>query len=272
MKRPLFVLGALLLSSSLAWAQAPGGRGRGPGLPPPMNLQVLPKNFTIQQVLPIMQNITAALGVNCEYCHEVTGPGDPNADFASDMKPPKNKARVMMRMVQTINMTLGSQLGKPAAEVTRVGCITCHRGVAVPKQLVDILVETENQNGVQAALQQYRELRTKYYGAQAYDFSDATLFAAAQRADAANKPDDAIAFAESNLQFNPTSARSYQVMSQAYQRKNDMKNAIAMMEKAVEMEPMNRGFQNRLTQLKNPGQGRGQNGGRGQGGPARGRN
>src|SRR5689334_6905129 len=62
---------------------------------------------------------------------------------------------------------------------------------------------------------------------------NATLFLAARRANAANKADDAIAYAKANLEFDPTSVRSYQEMSQAYTRKMDTSNAIAMMEKAV---------------------------------------
>jgi hypothetical protein len=248
-------------------AGAPAGaQGGGRGAPQPtQNLQVLPKDFTVQQVIPIMQNVAQALGVGCEHCHNFVAPGSPMNDMASDMKPQKNTARVMMRMVQNINMTLNTQLGKPQPEVTQVGCITCHRGVAIPKQLVDIVVEAGNMSNAAAGIAKYRELRTQYYGSQAYDFSDATLFLAAQRANAANKPDDAIAYAQANLEFNPKSARSYQVMSQAYARKMDQMNAIAMMEKAVATDPMNMQFQNQLNQLKNPGQGRGQGQGGGQG-------
>jgi hypothetical protein len=54
-------------------------------------------------------------------------------DFASDEKQQKKTARVMMKMVGEINAKLGSELGKPAADVTQVQCITCHRGSAIPK-------------------------------------------------------------------------------------------------------------------------------------------
>ena len=217
-----------------------------------------------------MQAFAQALGVGCEHCHMFVGPGNPMNDLASDIKPEKNKARAMMRMVQTVNTTLGTALNKPAAELTQVQCVTCHRGVLIPKQLVDIVTETGNMSGAAAAVAKYRELRKQYYGAQAYDFSDASLFAAAQRANAVNKPDDAIVYANVNLEFNPMSARSHQVISQAYTRKMDTPNAIAAMEKAVAMDPMNMQFQNQLNQLKNPQAGRGgQGGGQGQP-PARG--
>ena len=231
---------------------APQAQGRGgPQVPTPKNLQFFPKDMTGQQILPIMQNFNAALGVNCTYCHNSEPPVDnPKNDFASDEKETKKKARVMLALARDINMKLQSEMGKPANQLTNVQCVTCHRGVAIPKQLTAIMMETAGKDGVAKALQQYQELRKQYYGAQAYDFTDASLFNAANQSLTANKPDDAIAFAQLNLAFNARSARSYQVMSQAYQRKNDKDKAIQALEKAVEIDPMNQGFKNQLQQLK----------------------
>ena len=254
----LTAVGVVLVTAMIS-AQAPGGaapQGRGggaaPQLPEPKNLKFFPKDMTAQQIIPIMANFNAALGVNCGYCHVFDGPPatNPKNDFASDDKPTKDKARVMLGMAREVNMKLGSELGKPAADVTQVQCITCHRGVAIPRQLAAIVTETAAKEGIAKALQQYQDLRKQYYGSQAYDFTDATLFAAAQASLAANKPDDAIAFAQLNVAFNGNSARSYQVMSQAFQRKNDKDRAIQTLEKAVEIDPMNQGFKNQLQQLR----------------------
>jgi Photosynthetic reaction centre cytochrome C subunit/Tetratricopeptide repeat len=259
------LIGVLLVTVTISAQQAPagggraggaapqagGGRGGGPQVPAPKNLQFFPKDMTGQQILPIMQNFNAALGVNCTYCHNSEPPVDnPKNDFASDDKETKKKARVMLALARDINMKLQSEMGKPANELTNVQCVTCHRGVAIPKQLTAIVMETAAKDGVPKALQQYQELRKQYYGAQAYDFTDASLFAAANQSLQANKPDDAIAFAQLNLAFHANSARSYQVMSQAYQRKNDKDKAIQALEKAVEIDPMNQGFKNQLQQLK----------------------
>ena len=64
-------------------------------------------------------------------------------------------------------------------DTTRVGCITCHRGVPEPKQIGEILAKTSAEKGFPAAAAQYDELKTKYYGAQAYDFTDQGLIATA---------------------------------------------------------------------------------------------
>jgi hypothetical protein len=237
---------------------------------PVTSLKVLSKDQfkTFGQILPTMQGIRDALGVGCVYCHTYTAPYNPANDFVSDAKPTKQKAREMLKMVQSINQTIGTQippLDKPAAgqsrptprQATQVTCVTCHRGVPIPKQLLDIVLETGNSQGREAAVARYRDLRKTFYGAQAYDFTDTTLFVAAQRSNAAGKPDDAIAYAQLNVEFNTKSTRSYQVMSQAYVLKKDTAGAIAAMEKAVAIEPANTGLRNQLNQLKNPGRGRG---------------
>ena len=86
-----------------------------------------------------MQQFTMGLGVMCEHCHVPQAGAQPGAngqipmDFASDDKQEKKTARVMMKMVMDINARLGSELGKPAASVVQVQCMTCHRGSAIPK-------------------------------------------------------------------------------------------------------------------------------------------
>jgi hypothetical protein len=262
MKRCSAVMGAvgiLLLTVAVASAQegrggrggrgGEGGQGRGQQAPPPepTNLKVLPKDMTRAQVVPVMQNIAAALGVQCIYCHAGQGPG---ADFASDEKPTKEAARQMILMVRDINMKVPAAVNKPREQATNVGCITCHRGVAIPKQLADILPATAADKGMPAALAQYDELKQKYYGAQAYDFTENGLITSAQRSIQNNKPDDAIAFLEKSAQMFPKAAQNYVIMAQAYQRKNDKANQIKSLEKAVELAPDNQGLKNQLNQLK----------------------
>jgi hypothetical protein len=123
------------LVGSMAAAQAPeaGQRGAAPTPPPePKNLQVLPKTMTTAQILPIMRNFSAALGTNCGYCHVWTGPGLPTNDYAADTKPAKEVARVMLRMANEVNQNLAANIKKPADQLTRVQCMTCHRGAAIP--------------------------------------------------------------------------------------------------------------------------------------------
>ena len=130
------VLGAIVLSGSLAAAQAPAGgggqRAGGAPPPPPKNLQVLPKDTPAPQVVALMRTFNTALGVQCGYCHVFVAPGDPTNDMASDAKTPKLVARVMMQMVSDINAKLATNIKKPADQMTKVECATCHRGAAIP--------------------------------------------------------------------------------------------------------------------------------------------
>ena len=127
-------LGIVLFCGSLASAQAPAGRGgRAGGPPAPMkNLQVLPKDMPQPQVVAIMRAFNAALGVNCNHCHIWTKPGDPSNDMAADTKIEKTVARVMMQMTNEINTNLAASIKKPADQIARVECATCHRGEAIP--------------------------------------------------------------------------------------------------------------------------------------------
>lgn len=246
---------AIGATASLASAQPPQppplaqGQPQGRGGPPPApkNLQVLPKDTPAQEVSARMQVIAQSLGVRCEYCH-VDEPG-PNGrrDMSADEKPTKNTARVMMRLTEDINTKLASGLGK--ANPVSVGCVTCHRGVPVPKQLAAILTDVAADKGMPAAITQYRDLRKQYYGGMAYDFSETGLIAFANRI-AAAKPDDAIGWLQLNLEFYPKSARSYLALAPIYSRKQDKENAIKSLEKALEIDPDNAQAKRMLDQLK----------------------
>jgi hypothetical protein len=132
------VIGAVVLCTALVSAQAPAGqgRGRGPALPPPHNLQVLPKDTSLQTILPIMRAFEGALQVNCGHCHVWYGNGNPMNDFASDAKPQKNIARAMIRLVNTANeaipMAVTASGLRTQEQVQKVTCATCHRGSAIP--------------------------------------------------------------------------------------------------------------------------------------------
>jgi len=104
-------------------------RPRGPR-PAPTNLKALPKDTTGDQVIAIMHGYTGALGVECEFCH-ARNPETKRNDFASDANPVKDKARLMIKMTETINSQFVSKLTDPKPE-NPVTCGTCHRGVPQP--------------------------------------------------------------------------------------------------------------------------------------------
>src|SRR5208283_4548792 len=83
------------------------------------NIQVL-KGVPSDQVIPAMQFMTAALGVDCSFCHVV-------GHFEEDAKKPKQTARSMMQMMFALNRN--SFDGH--REVT---CYSCHRGARIPAE------------------------------------------------------------------------------------------------------------------------------------------
>lgn len=91
------------------------------------NIQVL-KDLPSDQLVPSMQFITVALGVDCDFCH-VQGARE------KDDKQPKLAARHMMQMQMDINKNNfnGNR---------QVTCYTCHRGSENPVGVPAIL-ETE---------------------------------------------------------------------------------------------------------------------------------
>jgi hypothetical protein len=138
--RQIVSFGILALCILLLLPLVVAAQGEKKGAPAPLeNIQVLPKTMERPQVVMLMQNINKALGVQCTYCHVERAGAQPGANGQIPIDPPKDdkdtkkKARVMMRMVGQINDTLGGQLAKPASEVVRVQCVTCHRGSAIPK-------------------------------------------------------------------------------------------------------------------------------------------
>ncbi|QNK63451.1 c-type cytochrome [Pedobacter sp. PAMC26386] len=98
-----------------------------------MNLKVLPKDISHEDLDKIMDGYKAALGVKCNFCHAASKDDPKHLDFASDEKPEKDIARAMMKMTYRINKKSFhvKDANKPNA-ILAVNCITCHRGQAHP--------------------------------------------------------------------------------------------------------------------------------------------
>ena len=155
----------------------------------------------------------------------------------------------MMSMTRDLNAKVQEATGKPPNEVTRVECVTCHHGVAIPQPLSAIIVRTVAQKGGAAAVDQYRDLRKQFYGRATYDFSEDALLEMVQRV-VQGRPDDAIALLRMNLEFNPQSAKTYALLGFAYTRKVDDASAITNLEKALELDPTNGVVRGQLEQLQ----------------------
>jgi tetratricopeptide (TPR) repeat protein len=195
--------------------------------------------------LPDMNVIARALGVSCEYCH--ARGIEPTEPVAIAARRRLDIAKAMIEMTAGLNTSVAAATSR-TEKAPAVQCITCHRGVAIPRQLSEIVLQTTIANGGAAAVEQYRDLRQRYYGGQSYDFGEDELLRVVERLVSA-RPADAIALLTMNLEFYPQSSSSYVLMGQAYVRMRDLDAAIRSFEKAIEIDPNNAMARGRLVQL-----------------------
>jgi len=223
MKVPAFCLLACLALASRASAQ-----------------QATPK-----PPLPDMATVAAALGVTCDYCHAGRGT---EPKVTANGKPRLEVGREMIAMTASLNATVQAATGKTAREAATVTCATCHRGVAIPRPLADILILTGVREGADAAVKQYRDLRSQYFGRGSYDFGEDTLLNVARRL-ANARPEVAIPLAELNLEFFPKSVNSL-VTKAIAQSGHDDEAAVATLKRALELDPDNGEIKGRLYQIE----------------------
>jgi tetratricopeptide (TPR) repeat protein len=230
--RPLlaYIAGLALL----LWA------GAAPGQIPDkfVNLKVLPKKIAKDDLVATMRQFSIGLGVRCNYCHAQADSGK-GMDFASDDKKEKTTARAMIKMVDNINNKLIPKAGMKSP--AKVQCITCHRGVESPKTLTEVMKDAVRKDGVDAALQKYNELRSKYYGSGSYDFGPGSLngladWLARERKDV----DGAITVAKSSISRDPAAAESHILLGTLLSMKGDNAAAIESIKHALELDPENR--------------------------------
>jgi hypothetical protein len=98
--------------------------------PKPINLKVLPKDISADDLDRLMHRYQAELGAPCGYCHEENRETK-HIDFASDENPIKETARFMISMTGDINNKYLAQLGDRRYS-DPISCGNCHRGQIDP--------------------------------------------------------------------------------------------------------------------------------------------
>jgi tetratricopeptide (TPR) repeat protein len=120
----------------------------------------------------------------------------------------------------------------------------------IPAPLGEVISEAEKSGGSTAGLAKFKELRTKFYGGQQYDFTDYALVGIATTALNQKRPDDAMKYLQANLEYFPKSSQTYQAMAQVKNAKGDKAGAVKDLETAVQLDPQNNQAKNQLQQLK----------------------
>jgi tetratricopeptide (TPR) repeat protein len=215
------------------------------------NLQVLPENISRGELMGVMRGFSMATGLRCSSCH-LGEEGQPFStyDFASDERAGKRKAREMMRMVADINSRYLAMLPDRRSPGIDVSCVTCHGGVRRPETIGSIVIRLVEEDGVDAAVERYRDLRERYFGRAAYDFGEGPLVEVAGDLQGAGEADAALRILELNLEFLPESALTTFGLAQIHDEMGARDEAIRYYERTLELAPENRRAQQRLQALR----------------------
>ncbi|HEX3718903.1 MAG TPA: amidohydrolase family protein [Verrucomicrobiae bacterium] len=114
--------------------------------------------------------------------------------------------------------------------------------------LEDTLLKTINEKGADAAVQQYRELRSTQ--PDAYSFSEDQLDDLGDELLYAKKTKDAITILKLDAELYPQSFLAYDNLGNAYMKDGDKTPAIEIFEKSLKLNPQNRKVVEKLKQLK----------------------
>jgi len=173
------------------------------------NLQVLPADISRDELGDIMLANLQGLGLprrsgeGCLHCHAgSTDTPSGTWDYASDEKPAKQRARVMMAMVQEINEGFLSRLEGRVAPDLEVGCYTCHAGRTNPTPLPELLLAEYGEGGLDALGRTYREARERYYEADTYNFRIGVLTSVANALVQMGEWDDGAGVHELNIEYS----------------------------------------------------------------------
>ncbi|MDH3734728.1 MAG: c-type cytochrome [Gemmatimonadota bacterium] len=251
MKRRIPILAFALALAAIVAASLPSSASA--QLPEEFtNLQVLPEDIATPELIGYMRGFAMGLGVRCTHCH-VGEEGRPFSefDFASDEKEPKRKARFMLEMTMALNSDVLPGISEVATRTdpaVRVQCVTCHRGVSLPRQINEVVAMAAADGGGDAAVAKYRELREVYYGSGSYDFGEQPLIEIASGLGRGD-PDAALAIFDLALEYYPESVQALVGTAQVYMARDDKDAARAALLKAQELAPDQPQIQRMLQQL-----------------------
>ena len=215
------------------------------------NLQFFPQDITRDSLVEVMRGFSFALGVRCQYCH-VGGDGVSfeGVVFSSDDDPDKRNARFMLRMVETINNSMLPMMADRDAPVSELSCKSCHRGRPKPVLLTEDLRRVLDEDGPEAAVDRYRELREGTLVSGMFDFGEWEMNVLGERLRDEERYRDAIAIYELNVEFYPRSLSIVMALGGLYESVEDSEGAIGYYERALELAPGNGAVQARLEALR----------------------
>ncbi len=217
----------------------------------PQNLQVLSPDISPAELRGTMFAIGEQVGRRCSRCHDFESDTPiTERDYASDEKELKHVAREMMLMVQSINETVSAIDRGPDHTPITVSCVTCHRGVSQPRQIEDVFLTAASEDGLPSAIEQYMELRGRWYATSAYDFTAWKLGGIAQSIFDGGDTAGGMRLHALNLELNSDDGSVYFHRAESFEKQGRIEDAIADFERALDMEEESFGFlTDRIEQL-----------------------
>jgi CubicO group peptidase (beta-lactamase class C family) len=159
---------------------------------------------------------------------------------------------VLMRMPESKNLIvlLNNTGGTRLQDMTqRISAILFGKPFKAPVQdISEALFNTANEKGVQAAITQYRELKSTQKDA--YDFSEPQLNRLGYQLMEMKLVKDAIEIFKLNVEMFPDGFNAYDSLGEAYLQNGDKSLAIQNYKKSLELNPNNTGATEKLKTLE----------------------
>ena len=112
------------------------------------------------------------------------------------------------------------------------------------------LSEQYRKKGLQAALDDYSDLKKKFYGRAAFDFGEASLNVFGYTLLENNDIAGAIQVFRLNAETFPDSSNVWDSLAEGYLKAGDIKKAQENYEKALSLDPDNQGAKDALKKIK----------------------
>jgi len=237
----LVALSLLLAQARVAEAQIPSQFE---------NLQYFAKDIPRDALIQRMREFSFALGVRCQYCHAGgDGISFAGVSFSADDKDAKVKARFMLRLVETLNITTLASVPSRRNPPVKMDCVHCHRGSPVPTTLATELTRVIEEKGAAAAVTRYRELREDMVSGR-FDFGEWAINELARTLREDGKPAAAIAMLELNAEYHPKSAAIDLNLGDLYRERGEPEQAIRRYRRVLEQDPENLRAKRALEELE----------------------
>ena len=155
----------------------------------------------------------------------------------------------MLRMLNDIEEHL-NKIEPSGDKRVNLWCHTCHHGRPRPMTLDEELGEQYRKKGLQAALDDYTDLKKKYYGRAAFDFGEASLNVFGYTLLEGNDTAGAIQVFKLNAETFPDFSNVWGSLAEGYLKAGDLKKAQENYEKALNLDPANQGAKDALKKIK----------------------